>query len=677
MSKLKINRLVIRTKTADGIFGADLTFTSGLNIISAENSFGKSTCIQSIIYALGLEGTLGPSRNNPLKSALTTKLRDENENEIPVILTKIYLEINNSAGKTITILRKSDDDASRIVSVFEGALETINVEKHTDYFLKDPGSAQRERGFHYFLNNFLSITQPEVIKYDGTKTKLYLESIFCVNYVEQTRGWGGILNVTPTYLGIKDLSQNIIEYTLDLDIREIRRKREVHLETKKNLETKWQNTLSDLETRSKSYGFFVSTRIPEKLGAKTQVYDDSDLYTFDGKENEVSLPQKINSLQLQLSSLIGNYKNNNDNADIDERIEQLNKLLISHENTVASLITDLDINQQYIESITKSIYNTKESLRKYRDIEKLQELGSIEKFKFIENICPTCDQPINNNLLPSTVENQTLSIEENIKYLEKTQSVFDSLLKGERVKMERKEKTVSIANNKLRELRSEIKALQRSLLSPMDSNIREIIRKEVELEKDIDNLLTLSDVEKNKKTVLNAIIVDWQFTDSLLHKLPYDGFSQKDRIKLNLLRDSFKSNLSDFGYRSTPIDLFELSTNTYKPSLDGVDIGSEASASDNIRVIWSYLYSLLMLDTCDENISTNHLGLLILDEPRQQETKDISFQMFIKKSSETFNKDKQVIIGTSEKYEDLTRMLKNLKVNLMHFDESIIRRIKK
>uniref|UniRef100_UPI0025A28FB6 hypothetical protein n=2 Tax=Enterobacteriaceae TaxID=543 RepID=UPI0025A28FB6 len=70
---------------------------------------------------------------------------------------------------------------------------------------------------------------------------------------------------------------------------------EVHLETKKNLEIKWQNTLSDLETRSKSYGFFVSTRIPEKLGTKTQVYDDSDLYTFDGKENEVSLPQKIKS----------------------------------------------------------------------------------------------------------------------------------------------------------------------------------------------------------------------------------------------------------------------------------------------------------------------------------------------------------------------------------------------
>lgn len=218
--------------------------------------------------------------------------------------------------------------------------------------------------------------------------------------------------------------------------------------------------------------------------------------------------------------------------------------------------------------------------------------------------------------------------------------------------------------------------MQRSSLSPIDSNLRETIRKEVELEKEIDNLSALTDYEKVKKTTLNSIIVDWQHTDSILHKLPYDGFSQNDRKKLNALKNSFKSNLSDFGYKSTAIDLFELSSNTYKPSLDGVDIGSEASASDNIRVIWSYLFSLLMLDTIDENLATNHLGLLILDEPRQQETKDVSFQTFIKKASETYNHDKQVIIGTSEKYEDLIKMLNGLKVNLIHFNGNIITKIK-
>ncbi|EEC9521393.1 AAA family ATPase, partial [Escherichia coli] len=265
MSKLKVERLIIRINTSDGIYGTDLKFGYGLNIISAENSSGKSTCIQSIIYALGLEGILGPSRKNPLKSALTTKLRDNNDTEIPVNESKIYLQLSNEHSRKITILRKSDSDISKIVTVYDCEFDKINPHKFTDYFLKDPGSAQREKGFHYFLSNFLGITQPEVIKYDGTKCPLYLESIFTVNYVEQTRGWGGILNVIPTYLGIKDLSQNVLEYTLNLDVREIRKKREIFLDEKKNLETKWANTISELESNAKAYGFFVSTRIPDKI----------------------------------------------------------------------------------------------------------------------------------------------------------------------------------------------------------------------------------------------------------------------------------------------------------------------------------------------------------------------------------------------------------------------------
>lgn len=67
MLNLVIENLSIRTQTNDGLYGTDIPFTQGLNIIHAENTHGKSTCIQSIVYALGLEGCLGPSRKVPLK----------------------------------------------------------------------------------------------------------------------------------------------------------------------------------------------------------------------------------------------------------------------------------------------------------------------------------------------------------------------------------------------------------------------------------------------------------------------------------------------------------------------------------------------------------------------------------------------------------------------------------
>lgn len=676
MSKLKIERLIIRTKTNDGVYGADLTFDYGLNIISAENSSGKSTCIQSIIFALGLEGILGPSRSNPLKSALTTKLRDYHDNEIPVSESKIYLQISNESEKTITILRKSDSEASKIVTVFEDKFDEINDQKFTDYFLKDPGSAQREKGFHYFLCNYLDIKLPQVIKYDGTKCPLYIESMFTVNYVEQTRGWGGILNITPTYLGIKDLSQNILEYTLDLDVREIRRKREVCLDDKKNQETKWLNTLTDLESNAKAYGFFVSSRIPEKITTKSEVYQDSDLYTLDDKNHDIPLPQHILTHEAELETVREALKDGysfNDES-LDAVLDNLKANLVNHENALSLLISDIEANKTYINSINKSLSDTKESLRKYRDIEKLQLLGSQEKLSFVEGNCPTCGQLIEDTLLPATLDGKILTIEDNVKYLEKTLAVFESLAKSEKLKFERKEVALNFANAKVRDLRCQIKDIQRSISSPVDAELRELIRKEVKLEKDIDSLHALSSFELNKKDTLRAVLSDWRECNNKLAALPYDGFTYNDKAKIKLLRDSFKSNLHDFGYKSTPIDDFDLSFNTYKPTVDSIDIGSEASASDNIRVIWSYLYSLLMLDVNSNGISTNHLGLLIMDEPRQQETKDVSFKTFIKKASGSYLHKKQIIMGTSEKYDDLMAMLNGLNVNLLHFDNNIIRK---
>ncbi|HHQ4926593.1 TPA: AAA family ATPase, partial [Aeromonas veronii] len=106
MSRLKIEQLSVRTNTNDGLYGVDIPFSSGLNIIHAENTHGKSTCIQSIVYALGLEGTLGPSRKVPLKTALTSQLRKANGSIALIFESKIYLQISNGI-KTITIMRSS------------------------------------------------------------------------------------------------------------------------------------------------------------------------------------------------------------------------------------------------------------------------------------------------------------------------------------------------------------------------------------------------------------------------------------------------------------------------------------------------------------------------------------------------------------------------------------------
>lgn len=679
VSRLKINRLKIISKTNEGNFGVDIPFTYGLNIIRADNTLGKSTCVQSIVYALGLEGTLGPSRKTPLKSALTSKLKKADGGYALVTESRVFLEISNSTGETITISRSGIEDKSRVISVYCKEIESIDFSSDTsftDYFVRDPGAAVRERGFHNFLENFLGIENPQVIKYDGNTCPLYLESIFSVNYVEQTRGWGGILNILPTYLGIKDLANRVLEYNLDLDIQENNKKRQQLLVKRNNLESIWTVTIEKLISIARQIYAFVDPAVSDDISKQETINSSTDLYVLDSESRKANLSDQLATLKIELKTLKSAFTSasETESKTLTQELELnlLMKKLSEEESAISIILSDIDVSEDYVRSIDKRIQAVKEGLRKYRDIKKIHDYGSTEEFKFLNGRCPTCNQPIEDSLLPHMHNQSALGVDDNIKYLEKQLSVFESLRAGEESKALSKRTLVLQAQDKVNSTRAEIRSLKESLIDVKGAPSRAQLRKEILIEEKIEAIERTLTLELEIKEKLSATKLEWSRAVGAISKLPWDGFSRNDYIKLGELSEQFKKNLSDFEYKSTPIEDFEISKRTYKPSIDDVDLGSEASASDNIRVIWAYLYSLLTLDNHLEGLSTNHLGLLILDEPRQQETKEVNFKTFIERASETRNMKRQVIIATSEKHADLTRMTEGLPVNVINFETPLI-----
>lgn len=682
VSKLKINRLKIISRTNEGDFGTDIPFSYGLNIIRADNTLGKSTCVQSIVYALGLEGTLGPSRKNPLKSALTARLKKTDGGYALVTESKIYLEIANINGKAITVVRSSVEEKNRVISVYDKPIDEINFlsdSSFSDFFVRDPGAAARERGFHNFLEKFLDIQDPQVVKYDGNTCPFYLESIFSVNYVEQTRGWGGILNVLPTYLGIKDLASRVLEYNLALDIQENNRKRQQLAVKKNNLETTWVLSVERLASAAKQVYAFVDSSISDEIGKQDSVNSATDLYVLDPHLHKVNLLDHLVSLKSELLIL---KQESASSAGYGLRVQAQEKelgllmnRLSEEESAISILLSDVDVSEDYVRSIEKRISSVKEGLRKYRDIKKIQEYGSAESFKFLEGRCPTCNQPIQDSLLPHMHNQSALGIGDNIKYLEKQVSVFESLRAGEESKALAKRTLILRAQDRVNLTRSEIRSLKESLIDVKGAPSRAQLRKEILLEEKLEAIERTLTIESEIKEKMISTKLEWSNVAGAISKLPWDGFSRNDYIKFNVLTEQFKKNLSDFEYKSTPIEDFEISKRTYKPAIDDVDLGSEASASDNIRVIWAYLYSLLTLDFYLNGLATNHLGVLMLDEPRQQETKEVNFKTFIERASETRNMERQVIIATSEKYDDLKKMIEGLPVNVIDFQGPLISKI--
>src|SRR6266481_5309608 len=78
---LRIRHLLIHINTDKGVFGTRQNFADGLNIIRAENWAGKSQVVQSIMYALGLEGMQGPSHAVPLAHAMTDYLGSQGKRQ--------------------------------------------------------------------------------------------------------------------------------------------------------------------------------------------------------------------------------------------------------------------------------------------------------------------------------------------------------------------------------------------------------------------------------------------------------------------------------------------------------------------------------------------------------------------------------------------------------------------
>lgn len=69
------------------------------------------------------------------------------------------------------------------------------------------------------------------------------------------------------------------------------------------------------------------------------------------------------------------------------------------------------------------------------------------------------------------------------------------------------------------------------------------------------------------------------------------------------------------------------------------------SASDTIRTKWAY-YTALM-ETAVPDVRGNHLGLLMLDEPRQQETDRQSLSAFLQRLKADSSLG-QILYATSE-----------------------------
>jgi hypothetical protein len=250
---LRIRHLLIHINTEKGVFGRRQNFFDGLNVIRAENYAGKSQLVQSIMYALGMEGMQGPSHAVPLAHAMTDYLEyKENGKDAnaKVIDSMVSLEIENKNGKFLTVQRAIAGERNRhLMTVYEGRAVTKREALSTarDYYVREGGAATNELGFHRRLKDIIGWDLPMAPRFNEPECPLYLETIFPLLYVEQKLGWGRLPARYPTWLGIRDVGRRTVEFILGLEAYATAIERAAVNEEIKRLRREWVTARTQAE----------------------------------------------------------------------------------------------------------------------------------------------------------------------------------------------------------------------------------------------------------------------------------------------------------------------------------------------------------------------------------------------------------------------------------------------
>lgn len=671
-----INRLKTVIKTAEGNFGNDQRFFKGINLIASNtNTEGKSSCIEAIYYCLGLEEILGGRNDKALKPVFKSKI-DYNGNTYVPIETNIYLEIQNDMSKIITINRnvEKQQEHNLIIKVYDGNIEETLEGKCnlSEYYIHSSGSATSQKGFHAFLEKFIGWKLPEVPTYDDKDRKLYLQTIFPAMFIEQKRGWSGLLNTIPNF-GVKDVKRKVIEYILNLDIIENERLKIEQKIKEVEIKNKWTIIVNEINSILKN----KCCTIPN-LYENPKVLDENNMkmlsiFKQEQKEN-IYIEKYIEQLETESDKL--KQKDLKVGTNIEElqiELDNLKKDILQDEEILETQNKQIHLEEDEIKAIMSNLEIINKDLTNNKDLRKLKQLGALKNTNIINDICPTCNQKIKDCLLPQVNNFNVMSIEENIKHLQEQKNLLEYSINAHKDNIKKYNELAGVMKETIIKKRRIIRNIINDIYLTDTSIAETYVYKKVAIDNEIDELQKLITlIETYKKELLN-LSKEWEKLLEVRNKIPKDSFSENDNMKIKKLRDDFINFIKNYRYSSIDnLSEIEISKEKLLPSVYGFDLTADCSASDNIRVIWAFTLALLINSLA---LNGNHPNVLIIDEPDQQSIVAEDLYKFLEDLYK-LNDKSQIILGITLKDEELKKFVNKLEnINILLIEDKAMKPI--
>lgn len=626
-------------------FGRIIPVKKGLTIIAGDNTSGKTTLAKCFYYILGVEEILDGKQNaSSMDKSVYIEFDQKNEDgELETYMVDkscVFAQLSNTEGKVITVrrmLKNGDKKDFSAVDVYECAYRELTKEtSHTSYYLhgQDDHNENLPFGYYQYLAKFAGLPIVKVPTRNGKEYDLYMQTLFALDYVEQTRGWTDYFAAIRGYNFLQP-KQRIVEYALGLGFDEDSVTKKQLSNQNELLKEEWYRKVRDIVQRL-TYNNLMVSGLMEDISK--QKWNKEDLqYAVIGEKGT------LNEVMAEMERRIGRLNSSLRKTD-DQRFDDYNRQLVSFnekEEQYDVFYRKLQEDYNKKDEITRQIVNIEEEIDRNRNISHVSNLLNSQHVR----VCPTCHRELDITD-GGNLKIETDDIEGNIRYLTTQKSFLSGLLESLTKTIEEKEIYLAYYKKILLQEKEKLNTAYGEVADNDDMPSEQVMMEMTDLK------LKLASYNEVSEQVKKMVAEMWPM------KTAYDknradikalGENKDDTgsNELNALQTEFRRLLHAFRYNSNDTRLVMLQTDDrnsnylYLPqTLVGgymEHLRSVSSASDFVRSVWAYYLALM-------KVGTQHPGFLLFDEPCQHSINETDLKTLFEKCSEI---DRQIILFCS------------------------------
>ena len=478
-----------------------------------------------------------------------TQAIDTSRGRVGVVESYVTLTLLNDEGKYLRVRRwpKSLEVSPNLVQVFVADSEAeLSTARRQDMFVREGGSTYSALGFHRLLEEFIGWSLPLVPDFSGGDTRLYLEVIFPLFYVEQKFGWSGVAPRIPTHYRIRDPLQRAVEYVLGLSTLDLIRAREALKEEESRIVGEWAADVASLNGAASAENLRVELLDSRPVGAAQR---HSPTLEANDQGQWISLESAEALWRAQLEALRGpivtaGERSSMTRADLEAAEADVRKIGA----TVRDLSEQVTVSGADQDALSARLAGVEQDKQRLRDIQRVRTLGGELDLPLIsEGRCPTCQQEVDGRDVASGTVS---SIEDNIVLLDAERVTLLAMQTAAAERSVRLAASKEAAEADLAAARDRVRLLRDELVGPSSAPSLSEVQQRLALESRLRGAAGVKDICAAVDDELFELSVRFDDIRVRRARLGDQAVSAVNAEILASFRDSFQKQLASYGLGS-------------------------------------------------------------------------------------------------------------------------------